>query len=104
MRPSTTWTGGLAAYGETALLENTDNTTRPTMVYCIRMTCVCASQRTHASPLRYQRISEGAIFEVSSRRVGDLRSVVVASIITATIVPEFIGISIKASTCVSSDR
>lgn len=104
MRPSTTWTGGLAAYGETALLENTDNTTRPTMVYCIRTACVCASQHTHASPLGYQRISEGAIFEMSSRRVWDLRSVIVASIITATIVPEFIGISIKASTCVSSDR
>lgn len=95
--------GGLAAYGETALRENTDNTTRHTnnsvlytsgvcVCVCIS-TCARYSSRVRASA----RISEGAIFEMSSRRAWDLRSVVVASIITATIVPEFIGISINAA-------
>lgn len=63
--------------------------------------CVCVRVWAEASPPRgpreRARISEGAIFETSGRRARDLRSAVVASIITATIVPEFIGISIKAA-------
>jgi len=73
-------------------------TTRPTMVYERR--CVCASELCRPlllGHLECARISEGAIFEMSSRRARDLRSAVVASIITATIVPVFIGISIKAA-------
>lgn len=74
----------------------------PTMVYTSGMrmlVCMCVHQHAQTSPLKPEcaRISEGAIFETSSRRARDLRSVVVASIITATIGSKFIGISIKAT-------
>jgi len=77
-----------------------DGSAREYQQWCIRAVCVyqymCAYQQ-HASLLECKQISEGAIFETSSRRVRDLWSVVVASIITATIGSEFIGISIKTT-------
>lgn len=68
------------------------------MVYASDWPAFALHRRARAPLLGPEtRISEGAIFETSRRRAGDLRSLVVASIITATIVPEFIGISIKAA-------
>jgi len=80
------------------LSSRVPTTTRPTMVYtacvCAWALCACLSSRESRE---FARILEGAIFETCSRRAKDLRSVVVASIITATIVSEFIGINIKAA-------
>jgi len=83
----------LAAYGETALLESTNNNTTNNGVRA--MACVCAPASVHASPLESTRESWKEPFSKRAAVVRDLRSAVVASIITATIVPEFIGISIK---------
>lgn len=70
---------------------------------CIRDVLACVFVCAHASLRASQRrrdalrISEGAIFEASGCRVGDLRLLVVAPIITATIAPRSIAISIKAA-------
>jgi len=74
----------------------------PTIVYTSGMrtfVCVRALACTHVSLQVSQcaRISEGTIFETSSRRARDLQLVVVVSIITAVIGSKFIGISIKVT-------
>lgn len=93
MRPSTTRTQAALPHMARRLSSRvTDNNTTDNGVRARASSLRAAKTRCDAP-----RISEGAIFETSSRRAGDLRSLVVASIITATIVREFIGISIKAA-------